>query len=180
MLHIDTTILVCIDIQENLAKAMFDRERLVENTVNLISGINVLGIPVLWTEQNPERLGATLPEISAVMPKEVQPFSKLSFSCCGSEEFAKALKAHGYIDVLLAGIETHICVLQTAMDLLEQGHRVQAVADCLCSRTPENNAIGIERMRGLGVQITSVETALFELLRTAAAPRFREIAKIIK
>ena len=123
MLHIDTTILVCSDIQENLAKAMFDRERLVANTVKLISGINVLGIPVLWTEQNPERLGATLPEISAVMPKEVQPFSKLSFSCCGSEEFAKALKAHGYIDVLLAGIETHICVLQTAMDLLEQGTR---------------------------------------------------------
>jgi nicotinamidase-related amidase len=180
MLHIDSTIFVCIDIQENLAKAMFDRERLVTNTAKLIAGFTVLDIPVLWTEQNPERLGSTLPEIAVAMPKGAHPVSKLSFSCFGSEDFAKAIKAHRRPDVLLAGIETHICVLQTAMDLIEQGFRVQAVADCLCSRTAENNAIGIERMRNLGVTITSVETALFELLRTAAAPQFREIAKIIK
>lgn len=180
MLHIDTTVLVCIDIQENLARAMFDRERLVANTVKLIAGAGVLGLPVLWTEQNPERLGPTLPEIAAAMPEGAQPLSKLSFSCCGSEDFLKELKACGATDVLLAGIETHICVLQTAMDLMGLGHRAQAVSDCLCSRTAENNVVGIERMRSLGAQITSVETVLFELLRTAAAPRFRDIAKIIK
>ncbi len=180
MLEQQNTILVCIDIQENLAKAMFDRERLVANSCKLISGFTVLNMPILWTEQNPDRLGATLPEIAAVMPAGARPVSKMSFSCCGSEDFVQALKSRRRTDVLLIGIETHICVLQTAMDLLGLGFRVQVAADCVCSRTPENNAVGIERMRSMGVQITSVETALFELLRTAAAPRFREIAKIIK
>ena len=180
MLTIDNTIFVCIDIQGNLAKVMFDREGLVASTRKLISGVNALNIPILWTEQNPERLGATLPEIADVMPAGAHPLSKLSFSCCGSEDFLRALKSSRRSDVLLAGIETHICVLQTAMDLMALGFRVLAAADCVCSRTPANNAVGIERMRSMGVQITSVETALFELLRSAAAPQFREIAKIIK
>ena len=180
MLKIDATILVCIDIQESLAKAMFDREHLVANTRKLISGFNAFSLPILWTEQNPERLGATLPEIAEGMPAGAHPVSKMSFSCCGSEDFVYALKACRRSDVLLAGIETHICVLQTAMELMDLGFRVQAAADCVCSRTPENNAVGIERMRSMGVQITSVETALFELLRSAAAPQFRRIARIIK
>jgi nicotinamidase-related amidase len=180
MLATDNTVFVCIDIQENLAKAMFDREGLVADTRKLISGLHALNIPMLWTEQNPERLGVTLPEIAELLPAGERPVSKMSFSCCGSEDFVCALKACRRSDVLLAGIETHICVLQTAMDLMGLGFRVQVAADCICSRTPENNAVGIERMRGLGVQITSVETALFELLRTASAPQFREIAKIIK
>ncbi|MCX5900531.1 MAG: hydrolase [Proteobacteria bacterium] len=180
MLHIENTILVCIDIQESLAKAMFDRERLVANTRKLIAGFNAFTLPILWTEQNPERLGPTLPEIAEVMPAGARPVSKMSFSCCGSEEFVAALKAHRRPDVLLAGIETHICVLQTAMELAGLGFRVQVAADCVCSRTPQNNAIGIERMRSMGVQITSVETALFELLGSAAAPAFKEIAKLVK
>ena len=180
MLTIDNTIFVCIDIQGNLAKVMFDREGLVASTRKLISGVNALNIPILWTEQNPERLGATLPEIAEGMPAGAHPVSKMSFSCCGSEDFVYALKACRRSDVLLAGIETHICVLQTAMELMDLGFRVQAAADCVCSRTPENNAVGIERMRSMGVQITSVETALFELLRSAAAPQFRQIARIIK
>ncbi len=180
MLKTDNTILVCIDIQENLAKAMFDRDGLVASAGKLISGVVTLDIPVLWTEQNPDRLGATLPEIAGVMPKEAHPISKMSFSCCGAEEFTAAIKAAGRTDVLLAGIETHICVLQTAMDLIDQGFRVQVVSDCVCSRTPQNNAVAFERMRSMGAQITSVETALFELLRTAESPRFRDIAKIIK
>ena len=180
MLTKDNTLLICIDIQLNLAKAMFDREGLLASTRKLIGGVNVLNIPILWTEQNPERLGATLPEIAELMPADVQPVSKMSFSCCGAEDFVGALKASRRSDVLLAGIETHICVLQTAMELMGMGFRVQAVADCVCSRTPENKTVGIERMRSMGVQITSVETALFELLRTAAAPHFKEIARIIK
>ena len=179
MLTIDNTILVCIDIQESLAKAMFDRASLIANTRKLIAGINVLNIPILWTEQNPERLGATVPEIAAVMPALTHSISKMSFSCCGSDEFVRVLKARQRSAFVLAGIETHICVLQTAIDLAGMGFRVHVAADCVCSRTPENNAGGIERMRSMGVQITSVETALFELLRTAAAPQFKEIAKII-
>jgi nicotinamidase-related amidase len=159
---------------------MYDRERLVASARKLIQGFAVLNVPILWTEQNPERLGATLPDIAEVMPAGTHVFSKMSFSCCGSEGFVQALNARGRSDVLLAGIETHICVMQTAMDLVALGFRVQAAADCTCSRTPENHGIGLERMRGSGVQITSAETALFELLRTAAASQFREIAKIIK
>jgi nicotinamidase-related amidase len=180
MLELQNTILVCIDIQENLAKAMFDRERLVASSRKLISGFCALTLPILWTEQNPDRLGPTLPEIAGVMPAGACPVSKMSFSCCGSEDFVQALKSCRRTDVLLVGIETHICVLQTAMELLDSGFRVHAAADCVCSRTPENNNVGIDRMRAAGVQITSVETALFELLRTAAAPQFREIARIIK
>jgi nicotinamidase-related amidase len=180
MLTIAETILVCIDIQDGLAKAMFDRTKLVANTRKLIAGANVLNIPILWTEQNPGRLGATVPEIAEIMPAGAHPVSKMSFSCCGSDEFIRVMKACQRPALVLAGIETHICVLQTALELAGMGFQVHVAADCVCSRTPENNAIGIERMRSMGVHITSVETALFELLRTAAVPQFKDIAKIIK
>jgi nicotinamidase-related amidase len=159
---------------------MHERERIVANTCRLISGMNILNIPVIWTEQNPDRLGPTLDEIRSAMPEGASPIGKMSFSCCGAGVVVEELKRHGRTDVLVAGIETHICVLQTAMDLLGHGYRVQAVADCMSSRTPDNNAIGLERMRSMGAQITSLETALFELVRTAAAPVFKEISKLIK
>ncbi len=180
MLEPATTVCICIDFQEKLAKAMHGHAKIAAATATLITGMNILNIPVIWTEQNPDRLGATLDEIRSAMPEGARPIGKMSFSCCGADAAVEELQRHGRTDVLLAGIETHICVLQTAMDLLGRGYRVQAVSDCMSSRTPENNAIGLGRMRSMGAQITSVETALFELVRTAAAPVFREISKLIK
>ena len=104
----------------------------------------------------------------------------MSFSCCGNEEFVHALGESKRTDVILCGIETHICVYQTAEDLFSMGYRVHCAADCVSSRTPENKAIGLEKIKNAGGMITSAETVLFELLKTAEAPAFKAIAKIIK
>lgn len=180
MLELTNAILVCIDIQGNLAQAMHNRERLFENLRRLLSGMRVLAVPVIWTEQNPEKLGPTLPQIAQCMPAGLRPLSKMSFSCCGCEAFMRELAAGKRSDVLLAGIETHICVYQTAVDLMARGYRVHIVADCVASRTPDNRDIGMEKMRAAGACATSAETALFELLRTAASPLFKQIAGIVK
>ncbi len=180
MLEIDNAVLVCIDIQGNLAQAMHNREKLFDSLKRLLTGMRTLAVPVLWTEQVPEKLGPTLPQIAQCMPPGVQSISKMSFSCCGCDAFMQAFAAAKRTDVLLAGIETHICVYQTAVELMALGYRVHVVADCVASRTPANRDIGIKKMCAAGACVTSVETVLFELLRTAASPLFREIAGIVK
>jgi len=159
---------------------MHNREKLFDSLKRLLSGVRALAVPIVWTEQVPEKLGPTLPQIAQCMPPGLQPVSKMNFSCCGCDAFMRELSAAKRTDVLLAGIETHICVYQTAADLIERGYRVHVVADCVASRTPENRDIGMEKMLAAGAQATSVETVLFELLRTAASPLFREIAGIVK
>ncbi|MEI6127212.1 MAG: hydrolase [Pseudomonadota bacterium] len=180
MLEVHNTVFVCIDIQGNLAQAMHAKEKLFEAVKKLIAGVVVLDIPLILTEQNPARLGPTLSEIQTLMPSATRPVSKMSFSCCGSEEFVQAIGASKRTDVLLCGIEAHICVYQTACDLLARGYRVHCVADSVSSRTQDNKAIGLEKIKNAGGVITSTETALFELLKTAEAPAFKAIAKIIR
>ena len=104
----------------------------------------------------------------------------MSFSGCGNAEFMLALKASGRTQVLLSGIEAHVCVYQTALDLLQAGYQVETVADVVTSRVPENRQIGLDRMRAAGAGITCVETVLFELLRTSEAPKFRDVARLLK
>ena len=179
MLTCADTLLVIVDIQEKLARAMHAREELLMRAQQLVQGARVLKVPILCTEQNPKGLGATVPEITAHMPS-VQPISKFSFGCCASEDFLRALQAVSSRNVLLAGIETHVCVYQTAMELLAKGYHVEVVADACSSRTPENKQIGIDKMRAADAAITCVETALFELLKVAEGPLFKEILKIVK
>ena len=179
MLKIDNTTLLIVDIQGNLAHLMHGKELLFKNVQKLIKGVQVLGIPILWVEQNPQGLGPTIPEIADIL-KNNQPISKMSFSSCRNDLFLQALNALNRKQVLVAGIETHICVYQTSAELVDLGYDVQVVTDAVSSRNMANKEIGLQRMRDSGVSLTSVETALFELLVVAEGKQFREILKIVK
>ena len=179
MLTPERTVLVIVDVQEKLAYLMYEKEMLFENLQRIIKGAQVLGIPILWNEQNPEGLGPTITEISHLL-NGIQPISKLSFSCCGNERFMQQLKALNRQHVLLAGIEAHVCIYQTSADLLSLGYEVHVIADAISSRTAINKHIGLEKVRDLGASLTTVETALFELLKVAEGVKFKEILKIVR
>jgi len=179
MLKMENTILLLVDIQGKLAHLMHEKERLFDNLQKLIKGIRVLGIPVLWVEQNPVGLGPTIPEVADILPN-VTPISKMSFSSCRNDRFLQALKNMDRNQILIAGIETHICVYQTAVDLVDMGVEVQVVTDAVSSRTAENKDIGLQKMRDAGASWTSVETALFELLGVAEGEVFKSLLKIVK
>lgn len=179
MLQTDQTVLVLVDIQGKLAQLMHGRDALFDTLQRLVRGARELRLPVLWLEQYPAGLGPTIPELVALLADQ-QPIPKMSFSAAGCPKFGADLQALGRRQVLLAGIEAHVCVYQTAVDLLAGGSQVEVVADAVSSRTPANCALGLQRMRDAGAQITSLEMALFELLRTAEAPGFKAIARIVK
>ncbi|MFH1980593.1 MAG: hydrolase [Pseudomonadota bacterium] len=179
MFTIEKAVLLIVDIQGKLAHSMHEKELLFKNVQKLIKGIQALGVPILWVEQYPQGLGPTIPEIAALLPT-VQPIGKMSFSSCRNDGFVQALKACNRKQVLVAGIEAHVCVYQSAADLVAMGYAVQVVSDAVSSRTLENKKIGLERMKDAGVRWTSVETALFELLQVAEGEPFREIIKIVK
>lgn len=179
MISRDAAVLVIIDIQGNLAQAMFDKENLFLNTVKLIKGFKAMSLPMIVTEQIPEKLGPTIPQIAREL-EGLNFIPKESFSCWDEINFKKQIEALNRKQVVLLGIETHICVYQTALDLITKGYNVHLVADCVSSRTPENRTIGIDAMKSAGAYITSTEMVLFELLRTAADPQAKEIFKIVK
>lgn len=179
MLEIDNTFLLLIDVQDRLYRAMHGKEELLENIRKLIMGIKAFGIPIVMSEQYPEGIGKTIPEVAELLP-DIPGIRKLSFSCCSNKECNAAMAATERNQALIAGIEAHVCVYQTAMDLLEGSYDVQVVADAVSSRSPRNRDIGLQKMRDAGVVITSVEIALFELLKTAESGKFRELSKILK
>jgi len=179
MLEIENVSLLIVDIQGNLANSMYGKELLFKNLQKLIKGIQVLGIPIIWLEQNPQGLGPTIPEIAGLL-SDIRPISKTTFSCCQNDRFIQALKALNRKQVLIAGIEAHVCVYQTALDLVDLGYEVQAVTDAVSSRNVDDKKIGLQKMRDYGVGLTSVETALFELLKVAEGERFKDILKIVK
>lgn len=179
MLRLENTLLLLVDVQGKLAHSMHDREALFANLQRLIRGVQALELPILWMEQYPQGLGPTVPEISSLL-EGYRPIAKTSFSCCGSEAFLQALAATGRWQVLLAGIETHVCIYQTTADLLARGYHVEVVADAVSSRTAQNREIGLQRVRAVGAALTSVEMALFELQRVAEGPRFKELLRIVR
>jgi nicotinamidase-related amidase len=179
LLSVEDTVLMVIDMQGNLFESMQDKQFLSENVQKLIRGMRVFGIPVIVTEQIPEKLGPTIAPVAALLP-DVQGIPKADFSCCGDEKIMKALKAADRHQVLVCGIEAHVCVYQTTVDLLAFGYEVHLVADAVSSRTIRNREIGVEKMRDEGALLTSTEMVLFELCRTAEDPKFREIFKIVK
>jgi nicotinamidase-related amidase len=179
MLSRENTILLVIDMQEKLTRVMAEKEQLVINVQKLIKGASVLGIPVVLTEQYPQGLGATIPEVSCLLP-EIKPLAKMAFSCCGDIEILETLKNMKRKQVLVVGIETHVCVYQTAADLLGLGFEPQIVIDCVSSRTVENKKAAVHTMRDMGIGVTSMEMALFELLKTAENKNFKEISRIVK
>jgi nicotinamidase-related amidase len=179
MITTDDTALVLIDIQEKLARAMHNKEALFDNLKKIVKGARILGLPILWAEQNPDGLGPTIQEIADLLPDK-KPVSKFSFSCCGNESFMKNLKAANCKNMLVAGIEAHVCVYQTVADLVNLKFEVQVVADAVASRTPENRLIGLEKSKAAGAGVTSTETALFELLKDATRDHFKEIIQVVK
>jgi len=171
--------LLVVDIQERLLPAIFERERVVQNAVRLIKGARVLTVPVFATEQYRKGLGATVPEVARAITG-FAPLEKLTFSACGVAGFGETLKSRGVSELLLCGIETHVCVSQTCLDLVDAGFRVFVAADAVSSRTPENHRLGLERMREAGAAIVSTEMALFELLAQAGTEEFKQILALVK
>ena len=179
MLSIDHTVLVMLDTQGKLAQLMFDRARLFATQRKLLQAARRLDVPVVWMEQNPGRMGATIPELRELLG-DITPIAKMSFSACGAPEFLQQLDAHGRNQVLLFGIETHICIQQTAADLIRHGFHVEVPEDAVSSRTPADKETGLKKIKAAGAALTSVETALFELLRTADHPAFKDILALVK
>ena len=179
MLKTSDTALAIIDVQGRLASIVHEKEELFRNLQILIGGAKALELPILWLEQYPKGLGPTVPEVADLLPGQ-KPLEKLCFSACGQEHFPEKLRESGRRQVLIAGIETHVCVYQTTRDLLDRGYHVEVVADAVSSRQPESKQIALARIRDEGAAVTSVEMALFELLRTAEAAQFKEIAQLVK
>jgi nicotinamidase-related amidase len=173
-------VLVVVDVQGRLARLMWEKEALFAEIARMIEGAGALGIPVIWMEQSPAKLGPTVPEVAGAMPGGLSPIPKASFSCWGQPEFVRALEDSGRRDVLLCGIETHVCVYQTARDLVANGYRVQVVADAVSSRKVSNRGVGLRRIGEAGAQLTTVETCLFEMLGSAEDEAFRAVARIVK
>jgi nicotinamidase-related amidase len=172
-------ILVVVDIQERLAAVMSEREKVIANSLHLIEAAKLLHFQILLTEQYPRGLGTTVPEIRDALPS-YKPIEKLMFGCCGEPRFMEAIASTGKKKVILCGMETHVCVLQTCLGLLEDAYTVHVVKDAVCSRTEENYRIGIGFMRDAGAVITGTETVLFQLLERAGTEEFRAISKRIK
>jgi nicotinamidase-related amidase len=179
MLKAQDVVVVVVDVQGKLATLMYRTDEFVANVVKMLQGVKVLGIPVLWNEQIPDKLGSTIHEIRDVLA-DMTPMVKATFSCCGNDAFSQALTALHRKQVLLVGMETHVCVYQTALDLKERDYEVYLVEDAVSSRTLENKRIGIEAMREAGVRITGVEMALFEMLRVAEGRAFKQIIEIVR
>jgi len=179
MLDTKNCCLVVVDIQGKLAQLMYNKDVLFRNIRILIQAAKILDIPILWCQQCPDALGPTVPEIAELLT-DFKPINKASFSCCLCEEFNERLNTLARQQVLLCGIESHVCIYQTAVDLLQKGFNVDLVADAVSSRTLENKQVAVERMTASGVNISSTEMALFELLKTAEHPHFKQIAKFVK
>jgi nicotinamidase-related amidase len=179
MINRNNAVLIIIDIQGNLAQVMHNKENLFTNNIRLIQGFKALKLPIVFTEQIPQKLGQTIPQI-AVELDGIKAIAKESFSCCDEINFKESLEELKRSHIVLTGIETHVCVYQTALDLISSGYTVHLVADAVSSRTPENRQVGIDAMKSAGAHITSTEMVLFELLRTAADPKAKELFKIVK
>ena len=171
--------LVVVDVQERLLPAIFERERVLQNSLRLIQGARILQVPIFPTEQYRKGLGPTVPEVAAAIPG-FAPLEKVAFSACSATGFIPALKRKKVSDAILCGIEAHVCVSQTCLDLLGQGFRVFVAADAVSSRTAENCRIGLDRMRAAGAVIVSTEMVLFELLEQAGTAEFKQILALVK
>ena len=179
MFNINDTVMVLVDVQGQLAQVMHEKDELHRSLEIMIQGMKALAVPVIWMEQIPSKLGATIECLSKHMEGQT-PIAKHTFSCCGEAGFMDALRDCDKKQVVLGGIESHICVFQTAHDLIQMGYEVQVAADCVSSRSRENKYIGLDRIRQLGGEITSTEMLFFEVMRDTDCDGFRDIVKLIK
>ncbi|HEY6652752.1 MAG TPA: isochorismatase family protein [Solirubrobacterales bacterium] len=174
-LEADRTTLVVVDVQEAFRKAILDFDRIAKATATLIEGAEAIGVPIVISVQYPKGLGETVPEVAEHLPDGVEPLEKVVFAASEAEGF----DLEGRDQVLLCGIETHVCVNQTALDLLASGVEVQVAEDAVGSRSDQNKRVGLHKMEGAGAVMTSVETALFELLGRAGTDEFKRVQRLI-
>ncbi|MDZ7360840.1 MAG: hydrolase [candidate division KSB1 bacterium] len=173
------TALLVIDIQERVHAVMRFREAVETNAVKLIRGCQILNVPIFLTEQYPKGLGHTISSIRNAL-QTVLPLQKMTFSCCGSEELMAAVKEKNVRQVVLVGIETHVCVLQTALDLLANDYQVHVVRDAVSSRHELDHQTALQRLQQAGALVTTTESVLFELMGRADTAEFKEVSKLIK
>jgi nicotinamidase-related amidase len=169
------TTLIVVDVQEGFRRAVPDFQRVAKATATLIEGAAAIGIPVVVTEQYPKGLGETAPEVAEHLPVGTEPLEKVCFSAADADGFDLGERDQA----LVCGVETHVCVNQTTLDLLGSGVGVQVAEDAVGSRTDENKRVGLHRMERAGAVLTSVETALFELLGRAGTDEFKRVQKLI-
>ena len=179
MIQKDAAALLVIDLQDNLLKKISVSEAIVAQTVKLIAFAHELDIPIVWTEQYPKGLGPTTESVAAALP-DLSPLEKTSFGCFAAAGFAEALKETGRNQLLVAGIETHICVMQTVLPALEAGYEVYVVRDAVGSRQKSEWLAGLDRMARAGAELVTVEMAIFESVRQAGTPEFKKILPLVK
>ena len=179
MLMRQNTGLVVVDVQGKLARLVDESETLIANCGKLIKGAQVLGLPIIYLEQNPDKLGATVSELNDLL-SDVEPVTKFTFNACDEPKFVEAVQAKDVDTWLVCGIEAHICVYQTAIGLLDLGYKVQVVGDCVSSRTALNKKLAIRRLAGSGVLITGLEMSLYELVKDCRASEFKQVLSLIR
>ena len=171
--------LVIVDVQEKLFPVMKDRHTLLKNLIILIKGFQLFRLPVIITEQVPEKLGNTIEEVASLFDK-IDPVVKSSFSCLGESKFLERLEKIHTDGIILAGIESHVCVYQTSHDLIGRSKHVEVVVDSISSRNINSHNTAITRMKMEGVSLTSVEMLLFFLQKNASGDTFRNLVKLVK
>ncbi|HEV8593661.1 MAG TPA: isochorismatase family protein [Pyrinomonadaceae bacterium] len=172
--------LLVVDVQEGFRTAIPDFSLIASRISTAVRGFTILERPVLVTVQYPKGLGHTAEEIQLVLPESADTFEKKAFSSCGASGFVDSLRFLGIEQVIVCGIETHICVNQTAHDLLNEGFQVHLLTDCVASRFEHDKLAGLQKMFGSGAIPSSIEMALFELMRDAGHGKFKEIQALIK
>ncbi|MGF1644932.1 MAG: isochorismatase family protein [Thiotrichales bacterium] len=178
----DDCLLVCIDVQERLADSMPgpSTSRTVENIVRILQSAELLDIPVLYTEQLPEALGATVDAVRAALPRSAQRFGKTSFSCCGNSDLIDALQSAHKRQIVLVGMEAHVAITQSAIELIEQGAEVYVIDDAVCSRRLAHWKSALMRMRQAGVNVSITESVLFEWVRSSSHEHFNKISWFLR
>jgi nicotinamidase-related amidase len=174
-LDADRAVLVVIDVQEAFRKALPDFEEVTKGTAALVEGAKAVGIPIVVTEQYPKGLGRTVPEVTEHLPDGLEPVEKLVFSAAAADGF----DLEGRDQALVCGIETHVCVNQSVLDLLDQDVEVHVARDAVGSRSADNKELGLHKVEQAGAVLTSVETALFELVRQAGTDDFKQVQKVV-
>jgi len=179
MLTPENTFLIVIDVQGNLARVVAESEKAIQAVSQLVEGAKLLEIPVLLTAQVPEKIGHTIPEVAGLLPDQVD-LPRVHFSVWQDNTVQQAIRNAGRRQLLLCGFETHICLYQSSLDLIAEGFEVYLAADAVSSRNPYNKTIALQELSNQGVHLTTVEMALFSMLRSAQHPAFKSISKLIK
>lgn len=178
MLNQNDTLVVAIDIQEKLVNMLENSKKIAKNATNILNMAHILNLPAILTEQYPKGLGATINEIKNI--SDFKTIEKTSFSAYQTKEFEEELKKYDVKNIVIFGIETHICLYQTVLDLLDKNYNVYVVCDCSSSRAKSNHKTALKLMAQFGAKITTFEIVLFELLKSSKHPNFKELQALIK